>query len=477
MEFEPVIGLEVHVQLNTGSKIFCGCSTKFKAEPNTQTCPVCLGLPGVLPVLNEEALRKAIMAGLAINSNVSKYSKFDRKNYFYPDLPKAYQISQYDKPICSGGHIEIKTKDGKRKIGITRLHLEEDAGKSIHSEDPGNRVSYINFNRTGVPLVEIVSEPDMRSADEAYDFLQALKTIMKYLDVSDCNMEEGSLRCDVNISLRERGLTTLGEKVEVKNLNSFRAVKMAIEFEILRQSRLLESREKVLQETRLWDAGRNETFGMRSKEEAHDYRYFPEPDLAPVVLSEAYIEEIRKIIPELPSQKLRRFMTDFQLPEYDAEVLTATRQLADYYEAVVGSGANPKRASNWIMSEVLAKVDDPENIAALGVEPARLSRLLALIDNGTISGKIAKTVFDGMTTGGGEPGDIIAEKGLTQVTDTSAIEQMVDTVINENPESVTDYRSGKKKALMFLVGQVMKLSKGKANPSMVNELLTKRLEK
>ncbi len=477
MEFEPVIGLEVHVQLNTGSKIFCGCSTKFKAEPNTQTCPVCLGLPGVLPVLNEEALRKAIMAGLAINSNVSKYSKFDRKNYFYPDLPKAYQISQYDKPICSGGHIEIKTKDGKRKIGITRLHLEEDAGKSIHSEDPGNRVSYINFNRTGVPLVEIVSEPDMRSADEAYDFLQALKTIMKYLDVSDCNMEEGSLRCDVNISLRERGLTTLGEKVEVKNLNSFRAVKMAIEFEILRQSRLLESHEKVLQETRLWDAGRNETFGMRSKEEAHDYRYFPEPDLAPVVLSEAYIEDIRKRIPELPSQKLRRFMTDFQLPEYDAEVLTATRQLADYYEAVVESGANPKRASNWIMSEVLAKVDDPENIAALGVEPARLSRLLALIDNGTISGKIAKSVFDEMTTGGGEPNDIIAEKGLTQVTDTSAIEQMVDTVINENPESVTDYRSGKKKALMFLVGQVMKLSKGKANPSMVNELLTKRLEK
>jgi aspartyl-tRNA(Asn)/glutamyl-tRNA(Gln) amidotransferase subunit B len=477
MEFEPVIGLEVHVQLNTGSKIFCGCSTKFKAEPNTQTCPVCLGLPGVLPVLNEEALRKAIMAGLAIKSNVSKYSKFDRKNYFYPDLPKAYQISQYDKPICSGGHIEIKTPGGKKKIGITRLHLEEDAGKSIHSEDPGNRVSYINFNRTGVPLVEIVSEPDMRSADEAYDFLQALKTIMKYLDVSDCNMEEGSLRCDVNISLRERGLTSLGEKVEIKNLNSFRAVKLAIEFEILRQSRLLESSEKIFQETRLWDAGRNETFGMRSKEEAHDYRYFPEPDLAPVVLSEEYIEDIRRNIPELPSRKMKRFMTDYQLPEYDAEVLTSARQLADYYEAVLGSGANPKRASNWIMSEVLAKVDDPENIAALGLEPARLSRLLALIDNGTISGKIAKSVFDEMITSGGEPEDIIAEKGLTQVTDTSAIEQMVDTVINENPGSVTDYRNGKKKAFMFLVGQVMKLSKGKANPSMVNELLTTKLEK
>ncbi len=475
MEFEPVIGLEVHVQLNTATKIFCGCSTRFKADANTQTCPVCLGLPGVLPVLNEEALRKAIMAGLALNSTIATYSKFDRKNYFYPDLPKAYQISQYDKPICLGGFIEIKTGDAAKKIGITRLHLEEDAGKSIHSEDPGKKVSYVNFNRTGVPLAEIVSEPDIASSDEAYAYLQNLKTIMKYLEVSDCNMEEGSLRCDVNISLREKGTRPFGQKVEIKNMNSFRAVKMAIEFEIQRQTRALSGGERILQETRLWDANRSETFSMRSKEEAHDYRYFPEPDLPPVMIDQAYIDAIRSRLPELPAQRQARFVAEYGLPPYDAEVLTASRPMADYYEAVVKEGVNPKKASNWIMVELMARLDDPENVQAFNVQPLQLASLLRLIDDGTISGKIAKTVFEEMARTGGDPASIVKEKGLVQVTDTSAIEEVVDRVLAGNPQSVADFRSGKGKALGFLVGQVMKESRGKANPQMVNEILMKKL--
>ncbi len=477
MEFEPVIGLEVHVQLNTESKIFCGCSTRFQADSNTQVCPICLGLPGVLPVLNEAALKKAIMAGLALNAQVSRYSKFDRKNYFYPDLPKAFQISQFDKPICSGGFIEIRSGDAHKKIGITRLHLEEDAGKSIHSDDPRKKVSFVNFNRTGVPLAEIVSEPEISSADEAYEYLQNLKNIMKYLDVSDCNMEEGSLRCDVNISLREKGTIPFGEKVEIKNLNSFRAVKMAIEFEISRQTHLLDAGAKIIQETRLWDSDRNETFSMRSKEEAHDYRYFPEPDLPPIILDESYIEDIRRSIPELPDARLKRFITQYQLPEYDAGVLTATRQLADYYESAVKNGASPKRASNWIMSELLARIEDPEKIGTFIVSPERLSRLLSLIENDTISGKIAKSVFEDMIATGDEAEKIISDKGLTQVSDASAIEAMIDRVIAGNPGSVQDYKSGKAKALGFLVGQVMKESKGKANPQLVNEILLKKLQK
>lgn len=476
MEFEPVIGLEVHVQLNTDTKIFCGCSTRFQSGPNTQVCPVCLGLPGILPVLNEEALKKAIMAGIALNSKISPYSKFDRKNYFYPDLPKAYQISQYDKPICLGGYIDIKTDKGIKKIGITRLHLEEDAGKSIHSEDPGKKISYVNFNRTGIPLAEIVSEPDIRTSDEAYNYLQKLKMIMKYLDVSDCNMEEGSLRCDVNISLREKGASGFGDKVEIKNLNSFKAVKMAIEYEITRQTARLKDEEKIAQETRLWDSDRNETFSMRSKEEAHDYRYFPEPDLAPIILEEKYIEDIRKNIPELPDQKLNRFIARYELPQYDTEVLTSTVQLADYYEQTVKNGANPKKASNWIMSEILARISDTEELPSFTVTPEKLAGLLKLIENNTISGKIAKSVFDEMIESGEEPEKIVKEKGLTQVTDLSTIETIIEKVMDENQDSVRDYKNGKDRALKFLVGQVMKESAGKANPQMVNDILTKKLK-
>ncbi len=475
MEFEPVIGLEVHVQLNTRSKIFCGCPTAFKAEPNSQTCPICLGFPGTLPVLNEEVLRKAIMAGLALNATVSEYSKFDRKNYFYPDLPKAYQISQFDRPICSGGYIEVTTGAGTKRIGINRLHLEEDAGKSIHSDEPGNRLSYLDFNRSGMPLAEIVSEPDMRSAEEAYEYLQNLRTIMKYLDVSDCNMEEGSLRCDVNISLREKGASKLGEKVEVKNLNSFKAVKTAIEFEIRRQAGILEDGGSIVQETRLWDADRGMSFSMRSKEEAHDYRYFPDPDLPPIKPGAEYVTKIRESIPELPGPRRERFIAEYGLSAYDAGVLTSARPLADYFESVVKHGAAPKKASNWIQSELLARVDNPENVGSFTVKPEMLTALLALIDDDTISGKIAKAVFDEMVRTGADPSDIVRERGLVQLTDMGAIESIIDRVIAENPESVADYKSGKERALKFLMGQAMKESKGKANPRIVNDLLLKKL--
>lgn len=475
MDYEPVVGLEVHVQLNTMSKIFCSCSTKFGSEPNSQTCPVCLGLPGVLPVLNELALKKAVKAGLAMNSKISRYSKFDRKNYFYPDLPKAYQISQFDKPICEGGYIEIMNDGGKKVIGITRLHLEEDAGKSIHSENSKKSVSYVDLNRCSVPLAEIVSEPDMRSGDEAFLYLTKLKTLMKYVDISDVNMEEGSLRCDVNISLRIKGTEKFGERVEIKNLNSFKAVKQSIAYEIERQSAMLDDGEKILQETRLWDSTRNVTYSMRSKEDAHDYRYFPEPDLPPVILSDEYIEEIRKSLPELPDAKIERFTEFYSIPLYDASVLASYRQLADYYEQVVSGGVNPKRASNWIMSELLAKISDPEKIFDFPVQPSALAELLSLIEDNTISGKIAKTVFEEMIASDKKASVIIEEKGLRQVTDTAEIEEIIDRVMSANPQSIADFKAGKDKALKFLVGQIMKESAGKANPQAVNELLLKKL--
>jgi len=475
MEFDAVIGLEVHVQLNTNSKIFCSCSTQFGAQANTQVCPVCLGLPGVLPILNKEVLKKAIQAGLALHCKIASYSKFDRKNYFYPDLPKAYQISQYDKPICYDGYIEIVTGNGIKRIGITRLHMEEDAGKNIHSEDSDYKVSYVDFNRTGVPLIEIVSEPDINTPDEAYQYLQNLRSILKYIEVSDCNMEEGSLRCDVNVSLKPKGAKEFGQKVEIKNLNSFRSVKLALEYEIERQKKMLLQDEKIVQETRLWDADRNTTYSMRSKEEAHDYRYFPEPDLPPIEISKDFIEQLKNELPELPHEKRIRFMQQYGLPEYDAQVLTATKQLASYYEAVVGDGAQPKKASNWIMSEVLAKIDDPEFIDSFNVKPKDLAMLLKRIDDATISGKIAKTVFEEMLATGKNPDTIINEKGLRQVTDTGAIESIIDEVIKNNPKSVEDYKNGKDKALKFLIGQVMKESKGKANPQMVNDILIKKL--
>jgi len=475
MEFDAVIGLEVHVQLNTNSKIFCSCSTQFGAQANTQVCPVCLGLPGVLPVLNKEVLKKAIQAGLSLHCKIASYSKFDRKNYFYPDLPKAYQISQYDKPICYDGYIEIVTGNEMKRIGITRLHMEEDAGKNIHSEDSDYKVSYVDFNRTGVPLIEIVSEPDINTPDEAYQYLQNLRSILKYIEVSDCNMEEGSLRCDVNVSLKPKGAKEFGQKVEIKNLNSFRAVKLALEYEIERQKKMLLQNEKITQETRLWDADRNTTYSMRSKEEAHDYRYFPEPDLPPIEISKDFIEQLKNELPELPHEKRIRFMQQYGLPEYDAQVLTATKQLASYYEAVVADGAQPKKASNWIMSEVLAKIDDPEFIDSFIVNPKDLATLLKRIDDATISGKIAKTVFEEMLETGKNPDTIINDKGLRQVTDTAAIESIIDEVIKNNPKSVEDFKNGKDKAFKFLIGQVMKESKGKANPQMVNDILIKKL--
>jgi aspartyl-tRNA(Asn)/glutamyl-tRNA(Gln) amidotransferase subunit B len=475
MEYEPVIGLEVHVQLNTFSKIFCSCSTKFGSRPNSQTCPVCLGLPGVLPVLNKEVLQKGILAGLALNGQIANFSKFDRKHYFYPDLPKAYQISQYDKPICEHGFIDIKVADQEKRIGITRLHLEEDAGKLIHSEDPQKNVSFVDLNRTGTPLAEIVSEPDLCSGEEAYQYLQKIKSIMKYIQVSDVNMEEGSLRCDVNISLREKGVEKFGEKVEIKNLNSFKAVKASIDYEIKRQTIALEEGEKIIQETRLWDPNKNETYSMRSKEDAHDYRYFPEPDLVPVILDDQEIAKIKTSLPELPREKSFRFIKDYNLPEYDAEVLTSVRQLADYYEEVVNQGTNPKKTSNWIMNELLAKIDDLEEIDSFIINPSKLAVLLKLIDNNTISGKIAKTVFEEMVKTGQQAEIIIEEKGLKQVTDQSEIEAMIEKIIEKNKQSVEDYKNGKEKALKFLVGQVMKESRGKANPQIVNQTLLKKL--
>ena len=477
MEFDVIIGLEVHAQLNTQSKIFCSCSTRFGEQANSQVCPVCLGLPGVLPVLNKEVLKKAIMAGLALNCKVAHYSKFDRKNYFYPDLPKAYQISQYDKPICYDGYLEITIKDETKKIGITRLHMEEDAGKNIHSDDVNNKVSYVDFNRTGVPLIEIVSEPDITTPDEAYQYLQTLRSILKYIEVSDCNMEEGSLRCDVNVSLKPKGAKAFGKKVEIKNLNSFRSVKLALEYEIGRQQKMLMQDETIVQETRLWDVERNNTQAMRSKEEAHDYRYFPEPDVPPIEISNDYVEQLKNELPELPYEKCDRFVKQYGIPKYDAQVLTATKQLAFYYEAVVSTGVHPKKASNWIMSELLAKIDDPEKIDTFIVSPQNLAILLKRIDDATISGKIAKTVFEEMLKTGNNPDVIINEKGLRQVTDTAAIEAIIDEVIKSNPKSVEDFKSGKDKALKFLIGQVMKESRGKANPQIVNDIMIQKLSK
>lgn len=476
MEFESVIGLEVHVQMNTKSKIFCGCSTSFTHDPNSNTCPVCLGLPGVLPVLNSEALKKSVMAGLAINCTISKYSKFDRKNYFYPDLPKAYQISQFDKPICVQGFLEVTTPTGPKKIRINRLHMEEDAGKNIHSDDPSKPVSYVDFNRSCVPLMEIVTEPDLSNSDEAYEYLSKLRQTMKYINVSDCNMEEGSLRCDVNISIRPKGDTKLGQKVEIKNMNSFKAVKAAIDYEFARQKNTIADGEKIVQETRLWDADKNVTFSMRSKEEAHDYRYFPDPDLPPITLDDAYIDNIRKSLPELPEQRKARFISEFALPDYDAGVLTSVKQCADYFEDTVKLGADPKKASNWIMNDLLANIDDQEKILEFIITPKAVAKLIEMIDNNTISGKIAKTVFSEMLKSGVMPDVIVKEKGLTQVTDTGEIEKIVDDVIKANPQSVADFSAGKEKAIGFLVGQIMKLSKGKANPQMANEILIKKLK-
>ncbi len=476
MAYEAVIGLEVHVQLNTKSKIFCSCSTEFGAPPNTHVCPVCLGLPGSLPVLNRRAVEYAVMAALALNCRINLKSVFARKNYFYPDLPKGYQISQYEEPLAEDGYIEIETASGTKRIRIKRVHMEEDAGKNIHGEgdDPH---SYVDLNRAGIPLIEIVSEPDISSPEEARLYLQKLRTIMRYIGVSNADMEKGELRCDANVSVRPAGSDRLGTKTELKNMNSFRHVQRALEYEIERQIAVIEEGGKVVQETRLWNPSLGITETMRKKEEEQDYRYFPEPDLVPLVLEETFVEEMRSRLPELPDAKKKRFMEQYGLPAYDSEVLCSSRELADFYEKAVASHDNPKAIANWVMVELLGRLNkEGRDITDSPVSPEQVASLVALIDKGTISGKIGKQVFDIMYSEGGDPESIVKERGLVQITDTSQIEAFVDEVISECPEEVKKYLSGKTKVLGYLVGQVMKKSRGKANPQLVNKLLREKLE-
>jgi aspartyl-tRNA(Asn)/glutamyl-tRNA(Gln) amidotransferase subunit B len=476
-DWETVIGLEIHAQLATRSKIFSGASTAFGAAPNTQACAVDLGLPGVLPVLNREAVAMAIRFGVAIDAQIDRHSVFARKNYFYPDLPKGYQISQYELPIVGKGHVFISLEDGARKeIGITRAHLEEDAGKSIH--DQFAEQTGIDLNRAGTPLLEIVSEPDMRSAKEAVAYARKIHSLVRYLEICDGNMQEGSFRCDANVSLRRRGDSELGTRTELKNINSFRFLERAINFEIERQADLLEDGGKVVQETRLYDAERDETRSMRSKEEANDYRYFPDPDLLPVAIRDADIARIRGALPELPEQKRQRYIDEFGLSEYDAEVLTATRETAAYFEAALAaSPAQCKQLANWVLGDLAAALNrNGIEIAQSPIAPPMLAQLVARIADDTISGKIAKEVFEAMWNGEGGADEIIAARGLQQITDSGAIETVIDAVIAANPEQVEQFRAGKDKVLGFFVGQVMKQTQGKANPGQVNQILRERLK-
>ena len=477
MQYEAVIGLEVHAQLKTKSKIFCFCSTQFGSKPNQNTCPICLGMPGVLPILNREVVAFTIKMGLATNCSIASFCRFARKNYFYPDLPKGYQISQFELPLCQKGNVTINLNENTKKIGITRIHMEEDAGKLIHGENLGQPdSSYVDFNRTSLPLIEIVSEPDIRSSEEAREYLLKLKATLEYLNICDCNMEEGSLRCDANISLRPEGEEKLGTKTELKNMNSFRNVQRAIEYEIKRQTHILDNDEKVIQQTRLWDTGKNETILMRTKEEAHDYRYFPDPDLVPIVVNDEWIEKIRKDLPELPDEKRKRFVKQYRIPEYDAGVLTSSRPLADYYEQCVEMFPQPKTTSNWIMSDILRvlKRDDKE-IMDCPVTPKHLTDMLKMIENRTISSKIAKTVFEEMYSSGIPPVEIVKKKGLVQISNEDSILKIIQDVLNKNQVEVEAYRNGKTKLLGFFVGQVMKETQGKANPALVNKLLKENL--
>jgi aspartyl-tRNA(Asn)/glutamyl-tRNA(Gln) amidotransferase subunit B len=477
MKYEVVIGLEVHVQLKTQSKIFCSCSTEFGKPPNANTCPICLGMPGVLPVLNKKVVEYAIKACLATHCEVQTLSRFARKNYFYPDLPKGYQITQFELPIGLNGYINIQTNGTPKKIGLTRIHLEEDAGKSIHGENLGSPGrSYVDYNRTGVPLIEIVSEPDLRSPEEAREYLVQLKAILDYAEVSDVNMEEGSLRCDANISLRPVGQKEFGTRTELKNINSFKFVQKALEYEIERQAKVLDQGDAVVQETRLYDSDKGTTFPMRSKEEAHDYRYFPEPDLVPTVCDEAWIGAIQQSLPEMPEQKRDRFVSEYKIPEYDAGVLITSKALANYFETCVKLFDQPKTISNWIMGDLLRELkNDSKEIDDCPVSPEQLTDLLKLIDDGTISGKMAKTVFEEMYQSGKPAAGIVKAKGLTQISDESALLKIVEEVISANPGQAADFKNGKDKLMGFFVGQVMKASKGQANPALVNKLLKEKL--
>jgi len=477
---EIVIGLEVHAQLLTRSKMFCGCAATFGAAPNTQTCPVCLGMPGTLPVINRRAIELAIRTALAFHCRVNAGCRFARKHYYYPDMPKNFQISQYEEPLAEDGWLEIDVDGAVRRIGIQRLHLEEDVGKLVHEGTLETaQASLVDYNRSGVPLMETVSRPDLRSPEEAAAYLRAFRAVLVYLAVCDGNMEEGSLRCDANVSIRPRGTTELGTKVEIKNLNSFRNVQRALEFEVQRQTRALDAGQRIVQETRLWDADRGYTRSMRSKEFAHDYRYFPEPDLVPLTLDAALVETVRKGLPELPRARRARFVAEYRLPEYDAAILTQTRALADYYEAAVRESGNPKAVSNWIMSELLRELggDDERAIAACAIPPTHLGRLVRLIDDGTITGKIAKDVFDRMLRSGEAPAAIVEREGLTQVADSGALEAVIDQVLAGNPKPFEDWKRGKTAAAQALVGLVMKATGGKANPAMVRQLLEAKLPK
>jgi len=480
VDWEAVIGLEVHAQLSTRSKMFCGCPTTFGAPPNSQTCPVCQGMPGALPVVNRRAVEFGIRTALAFKCRVNPACRFARKHYYYPDMPKNFQISQYEEPLAEDGSLDIEVDGASRTIGIERLHLEEDVGKLLHEGTLETaRASLVDFNRSGVPLMETVSKPDLRSPDEAAAYLKAFRAVLVYLGVSNGNMEEGSLRCDANVSLRPRGSRELGTKVEIKNMNSFRNVKLALEFEVRRQAQALAAGERIVQETRLWDADQGATRSMRSKESAHDYRYFPEPDLVPLTLDRVWVEELRAGLPELPRARRARFVAQYGLPPYDAEILTQSRALADYFEAAVREFPKPKIVSNWVMSELLRELgaDDERAIGSSTITPVRLAGLLALIEDGTISGKIAKDVFEKMVRSGEDGPTIVRREGLTQVADAAAVGAVIDRVLSENPKAIEDYKRGKTAAAKALVGQVMKATGGRANPGVVNRLLEEKLSK
>jgi aspartyl-tRNA(Asn)/glutamyl-tRNA(Gln) amidotransferase subunit B len=479
-KYEAVIGLECHCQLLTNSKLFCSCSTRFGEPANMNTCPVCLGLPGALPVLNTAAVGMAVKAGIGLHCSINLESQWSRKNYFYPDLPKGYQISQYDRPLAENGFIDILVNGQSKKIGVQRIHMEEDAGKSLHEGFPDSaRSTYLDYNRSGVPLIEIVTKPDIRSSEEAYDYLIRLKEILEYLDVNDGNMEEGSLRCDANVSIRLRGTEKFGTRTELKNINSFRFVRKAIDYELDRQAGVLESGGRVVQETRLWNSDEERTVSMRSKEEAHDYRYFPDPDLPLLVLDPKWLESVRQSMIELPDSRRSRFVSAYAMSDYDAGVLTMTRALAEFFDETARLSGQPKAAANWIMGDLLRFFKDShvdlKDLSASPVNPRMLADMIVLVEKGTISGKIAKTVMEEMYKTGKAPAAIIEEKGLVQISSSGELEGIVDSVMSKHADAVAQYRSGKQGSLSFLVGQVMKATQGRANPQTVNELLRKRL--